>query len=123
MWTYEQKTGKLSHNGEVVATGYSGFDPGKNNPQAQDEPNVGPIPQGEWMIQKPAFDSPDHGPHVMRLLPKTGTVTFGRSGFLMHGDSIQHAGSASHGCVIMPRPVRNMVSDSPDNELEVISGD
>jgi hypothetical protein len=27
-------------------TGYSGMGPGKNNPGAQDEPGVGPIPRG-----------------------------------------------------------------------------
>lgn len=122
-WQYAQKTGVLSHNNDPLATGYSGFDDGKNNPAAQDQPNVGPIPQGSWTIQKPAYDSSDHGPHVMRLLPKPGTQTFGRSGFLMHGDSIQHAGSASHGCVIMSRLVRSIVSDSPDNDLSVVSGE
>lgn len=123
MWTYKQRTGELTHDGQHIWDGYSGFEEGKNAPEAQNVPNVGPIPQGAWTIDKPAYDSPDHGPHVMRLIPKPETNTFGRSGFLMHGDSVQHAGSASHGCIIMPRFVRDQVSTSPDQNLEVVSGE
>ena len=123
MWKYAQKTGELSHDDEPVARGYSGFESGKNNPDMQNVPNVGPIPQGGWTIEKPAYDSPDHGPHVMRLIPRPETETLTIVGFLMHGDSVQHAGSASHGCIIMPRPIREQVSSSPDNDLEVVSGE
>ena len=53
-WTFEQKTGKLSHNGDYVATGYAGGNcghnpEGKNNPDKQAIHNVGPIPRG-WEI-------------------------------------------------------------------------
>ncbi len=46
MWTYAQKTGSLLQDGQAVATGYSGFDEGKNNPAMQAIHDVGPIPQG-----------------------------------------------------------------------------
>jgi hypothetical protein len=120
MWTYAQSTGALLHDGDPVATGYSGADNGKNNPEMQAIHNVGPIPQGGWTIVGPPVNTPDHGPYVLRLEPAVGTKTFGRSGFLMHGDSIESPGCASHGCVIMPRSVREQVWASGDTELEVV---
>lgn len=108
-WTYVQKTGALLRNDQPVATGYSGFDNGKNNPDMQAVPNVGPIPQGTWTIVGPPFNSPEHGPYVMRLVPDKNTHTFGRSGFLMHGDSIEAPGCGSRGCIVMPRTIRELV--------------
>ena len=120
MWTYAQKSGDLLQNGQRVATGYSGIDDGKNNPAMQAVANVGPIPQGDWTIEGPPVNTTTHGPFVLRLTPAAETNTFGRSGFLMHGDSIESPGSASHGCVIMPRVVREQVWNSGDTDLEVI---
>jgi hypothetical protein len=59
---------------------------------------------------------------VLRLEPEPDTDTFGRAGFLMHGDSGAHPGEASEGCIIMPRNVREAVWTGGDHELEVVSG-
>jgi|SRR5579862_1648174 len=120
-WTYVQQSGELQHDGKPIATGYSGAGAGKNNAALQNVPNVGPIPQGDWTISGPPVDTPDHGPCVLKLTPAVGTETFGRSGFLMHGDSKEHPGCASHGCVILPRSVREQVWNSGDRELEVLA--
>ena len=121
MWTYAQKRGALRQpNGKVVATGYSGFDNGKNNPAMQAIHDVGPIPQGKWTIAGPPINTTEHGPFVLRLEPASSTNTFSRSGFLMHGDAINAPGTASRGCVIMPRKVREEVWSSGDTELEVV---
>src|ERR1035438_5538324 len=40
---------------------------------------------------------------VQALTPESGTNTFGREGFLIHGDSVQNPGTASHGCIILPQ--------------------
>jgi hypothetical protein len=120
MWTYAQKTGKLLQDGRLVGTGYSGFDNGKNNPAMQAVHDVGPIPQGEWTIVGPPMNTPSHGPFVLTLEPADGTNTFGRSGFLMHGDSIQSPGCASHGCIIMAHTVRDQVWNSGDTDLQVV---
>ena len=120
-WTYTQKSGELRQDGKPVATGYSGAGVGKNNPALEDVPNVGPIPQGNWTIAGPPTDTADHGPYVLKLNPSAGTETFGRSGFLMHGDSKEHPGCASHGCVILPRSVREQVWNSGDRDLEVLA--
>ena len=120
-WSYAQKTGELRQDGEPVATGYSGAGAGKNNPDMERVPNVGPIPQGGWTIAGPPTNTADHGPYVLTLKPEADTRTFGRTGFLMHGDSIESPGCASQGCVIMPRAIREHVWKSGDRELEVVA--
>jgi hypothetical protein len=119
-WSYAQKTGELNQDGKHVAKGYSGFNNGKNDPSMQELSNVGPIPQGQWTIAGPPANTADHGPYVLRLEPSPETNTFGRSGFLMHGDSKEHPGCASHGCIILPRAARERVWTSGDRELDVI---
>src|ERR1035437_2005502 len=104
-WTYEQATGKLLHDGDLVATGYSGAGGGKNNPTTQDVHNVGPIPIGHYTIEAPV-DTVTHGPYVLRLEPDLANEMFGRAGFLIHGDSVVHPGTASEGCIIQARTVR-----------------
>lgn len=121
MWTYAQKTGGLWCDGKQVGSGYSGCDEGKNDPDMQAVPDVGPIPQGEWLIVGPPVNTPGHGSYVLRLQPAPETETFGRSGFLMHGDSIESPGCASKGCVIMPRATREAVWNSGDTHLEVVA--
>jgi hypothetical protein len=46
---------------------------------------------------------------------------FGRSEFLCHGDSIEHPGDASEGCIIQLRDVRRQMWESPDHTLEVVA--
>ena len=120
-WTYAQNTGELQQDGKHVSTGYSGASEGKNNPAMDNVLNIGPIPRGDWTIAGPPVDSKDHGPYVLKLNPAPSTETYGRTGFLMHGDSKEHPGGASHGCVILPRAVREDVWQSGDRDLEVIA--
>jgi hypothetical protein len=118
-WKYIQANGNLIFGGKLIAAGYSGFGPGKNNPAMQSIPNVGPIPVGKYTIGL-AFESEKDGPVVMHLMPAEETETFGRGGFLIHGDNAAHMGSSSHGCIILSRPVRLAIAASEDRELEVI---
>lgn len=119
MFVYSQSTGALwDVAGHLLTVGYSGFGEGKNNPLMQDKQGIGPIPQGGYTIGEP-FDSEKEGPLVMRLMPDADTNTFGRDGFLVHGDSIDHPGCASHGCVILSRPARLVLSQSHDKRLYV----
>ena len=122
-WTYKQASGELWHGDpEPVAVGYSGAEPlGKNNPDAQDIPCVGPIPQGNYTITGPPENTTSHGPFVLQLVPDPANEMFGRSGFLMHGDSIEHPGQASEGCIIMPFNVRQRVWNSSDRDLIVVA--
>jgi len=120
-WTYAQKSGELQHDGEPVATGYSGAGPGKNNPSMQTVHNAGPIPRGGWTILGPPVNTAEHGPYVLSLKPSPETSTFGRSGFLIHGDSKESPGCASQGCVILQRSVREEVWNSGDRNLDVVA--
>ena len=119
MWTYEQRSGALGKDGQRVATGYSGFGDGKNNPDLENVHDVGPIPRGVYAIGPP-HDTTAHGPHVMALTPLPDTNTFSREGFLIHGDSLQNPGTASHGCIILPPDVRKQISASGDTEIQVV---
>jgi hypothetical protein len=119
-WRWDQSAGELSRDGELVSRGYSGFGRGKNNPSMQAAQGVGPIPAGRWRITE-RYDSANVGPYALKLEPCAGTETFGRSAFRIHGDSIRNPGTASHGCVVVPRKVREAVWRSGDRDLEVVS--
>jgi len=119
MWTYVQRTGELFRDGQFISKGYSGAGLGKNNPDMQSVHDVGPIPAGAWEICGPPYNTLTHGPYILRLEPKSGTATFGRVGFLMHGDSLTFPGEASKGCIIITRITRNKVWDSGDRDLTV----
>jgi uncharacterized protein RhaS with RHS repeats len=117
-WEYSQSTGQISQKGNAVGTGYAGAGVGRNNSAMQSVPNVGPIPQGTWFIGN-AYNSPKAGPITIVLTPSTGTNTFGRSAFGIHGDNSAGNQSASEGCIVVNPSVRNLILNSGDNELVV----
>jgi hypothetical protein len=123
-WTYQQVTGRLLDDlCNIIGVGYSGRSPdGKNDPVMQSVPNVGPIPCGDYTIEPPV-DTVTHGPFVLALTPSPKNEMWGRSGFLMHGDSVIAPGTASLGCIIQSRDVREAVWDSNDHLLTVVSGE
>lgn len=122
MWHYNVPRGWLDKDGVLISKNcYSGFQEGRNNPSYEAIHDVGPIPQGVWIISGPPFDSPDHGPYVLRLTPANGTITFGRDGFLIHGDSESHPGEASKGCLIADRTTRTRIYQSGDTNLTVFT--
>jgi hypothetical protein len=118
MWTWDQSAGLLSRAGKSWR-GYSGARNGKNKPSMQAAQGVGPIPRGRWTIVA-RKDSPNTGPCTLVLVPDAGTDTCGRSEFRIHGDSIANPGTASHGCIILPRVVRDLIWASGDRALEVV---
>jgi hypothetical protein len=121
-WTYTQKTGALSHNGNPVATGYSGNTTGLDNPAAQDKIGVGPIPCGNYTIGPP-HEPIDHlGPNALPLIPAAANEMFGRSGFFIHGDNSAMNHTASDGCIILGPAFRKAIIDSEDAALVVVSG-
>jgi RHS repeat-associated protein len=123
-WEYSQSTGQLWHfppeggAGEFAGEGYSGSGEGLNNPLYQLEPNVGPIPEGEYRIGPPV-PSPLGNP-TMSLTPKEGTETFGRGPFLIHADNPCECFTASKGCVVLPREVRQRIAGSGDPNFRVV---
>ena len=117
MWFYSQSTGRLTHYGELIGTGYAGHPPYVNDPLAQDKHGCGPLPQGMYTIGQEV--SSTLGPITMPLQPYPQNEMYGRSGFYMHGDNPAHVGWSSDGCIIMPHDVRNQVSVSTDRVLMV----
>jgi hypothetical protein len=118
MWVYFQSSGNLIHNSLFIAKGYSGKGIFKDNPYAQIRPFQGPIPRGIYKVGT-AFNSDKHGPFCLPLEPSGYNEMFGRNEFLVHGDSADHPGDASEGCVIMPRNVREAIANDEDKYLVV----
>lgn len=118
MWTYHQASGSLTRLDQQIATGYSGRDPYKNDPTAEARKGEGPIPRGRWKIKR-KYDSKRVGPYALELEP-VGHDAHGRSAFLIHGDKIGSPGTASNGCIILAKPVRQRIWTSGDRELEVV---
>ena len=122
-WKYEQLTGRfLDPEGDLKGVGYSGQLPHVNDPDAQSVHDSGPIPAGKWQAVELIPESTSHGPFVIRLEPYDSTETFGRAGFMIHGDSIKIPGHASHGCIIQSRDVRELFWASPDHDIDVVRG-
>ena len=123
MWTYVQSTGQLltvdDGGWKVVGTGYSGKGEHKNDPGSQALHNLGPIPRGFYTIGPPV-NSETHGPFCLPLIPDASNAMFGRAFFLIHGDSKQHPGEASEGCIIQNRATREAVWNSGDRRLQVV---
>ncbi len=121
MWTYEQLTGRIIQDTELVGVGYSGSPAGKNNPDMQNVAQTGPLPRGTYTISAPRT-SPHTGPYTLDLTPDPANEMFGRTEFRIHGDSIEHPGTASEGCIITGRHVREEIWTSGDHQLEVVRG-
>jgi hypothetical protein len=120
MWTYDSANGNLSQDGSFVVAGYSGIGDGLNNPAEEMDADIGPIPRGDYTID-PFFDDPGgKGPIVAHLIPAPETATFNRSGFMIHGDNAAMNHTASHGCIILDREIRQRIAASGDTALEVV---
>ena len=113
-YTYRQTTGDLLDKGDRVATCYAGgnggLNPeGVNNPALQYASNVGPLPQGRYVVgdlHSAAIDGINFdarfGPTYRRLKQVNEEQMHGRSGMLMHWDRADRATrpqSGSHGCI------------------------
>lgn len=120
MHIFEQSTGKwIGPDASMWGQGWAGQLAGRNNPAMQNVPNVGPLPEGIYMIGY-AYDHPVLGPVTMDLEPDLINIMFGRSAFRVHGfgaDVIR----ASEGCVIQIRPVRERIDSSTDRILRVVA--
>jgi hypothetical protein len=122
MLTYNISTGELrDENGLIVGEGYSGKGNCKDDATACELHNLGPIPPGIYSMGEPE-DTVTHGPFVIPLTPSPENTMYGRSGFLMHGDSIIAPGTASDGCIIMSRTTRERAAQEGDHLLKVVAG-
>lgn len=129
-----QRTGEWVHDNIVKAVGYSGGPAswhdagaavdGRNNPDMERVPNVGPLPRGLWAMVELIPHHPTLGDYVIRLEPLEGTETWGRGDFAIHGPNAAKApGYSSHGCPVIERPGRERIWTSGDHVVEVVRGD
>jgi Protein of unknown function (DUF2778) len=115
---YYIREGLITFNGKSLGVGYSGNGVGRNNPSKTNVRAVGPIPVGKWVVG-PGFQHPHLGPLSLPLTPVDPRNALGRSGFFVHGDNPKGDGSASEGCIVISRPVRNKL-DMLTKESQVI---
>jgi hypothetical protein len=85
--------------------GYSGNASKLNDIHSQNLEGVGPIPAGLYTISK-IYDDDKRGKHTCVLVPDSANKMYGRSGFLLHGDTAAEAHAASDGCIIFPYFIR-----------------
>jgi len=116
-WVYYQSSGRLELDGRLVGTGYSGAPGYINDPNEEDKKDRGPVPRGRYSIGSPRY-STTTGPYALPLTPIDHSA-HGRNHFQIHGDSRRHPGTASSGCVILPREVREIIGSSGSSILEV----
>lgn len=132
MLTYQVKTGILQANGAIIGKGYSGHGEGINNPDMEMDADIGPLPRGDWELKLIADDNGNPIDYkgkkapVFHVIPCSGTETFGRSGFLMHGHmSGEIVGNpetekSSLGCLVQEHATRVQVMISTDKRLRAI---
>lgn len=91
----------------LLCRGYSGRGSGRNNPTQEKVISVGPIPRGMWRLE-PSREHSTLGPVSIPLVPVAHNA-HGRSGFYIHGDNRSANGTASSGCIIAPRRIREAI--------------
>lgn len=111
-YEYHQSTGLLyladrEDGRSLVARGYAGKGHGLNNPDAEHLVRVGPLPRGSFRIGSPV-DHPRLGPVSLPLT--RAQIPHGRNAFFIHGDNSRADFSASSGCIILPRSVREWIA-------------
>ena len=122
VYRYVQTTGVLEVPGTSVSYRcYSGRGLFVNVAGADDLVGEGPIPVGGWMIRS-AYNHPRLGPLVFPLVPVAGNTTK-RSGFFIHGDNARRNQSASSGCIVAERWVREAIRSALAyrNLIEVVA--
>ncbi len=122
--TYSQSTGDISctnAQGQPYYNeqGYAGTGNGRNNPNAQAQQSVGPLPRGQWQVNGPWRNSPNTGRNTITLTPLSGNecLSSGRdcSSFRIHGNNRRN--DASHGCIVLPP---NRTTIPPGEIIEVV---
>lgn len=113
-FVYSQSTGRFydgtnPERSVLMGIGYSGSGSDRNNPRSQSMPRRGPIPRGVYTVDR-AKDHPRLGPISIPLIPWPTNQMFGRSAFLIHGDNAKGDGSASEGCIILGRNIREEIA-------------
>lgn len=120
--TYRQSTGELlDADGALVAKCWAGHGQGLNNPIMEDVQCVGPLPRGLYHVG-PWQTHPRLGQHCAPLTQIQGE-SFGRSGFWVHGPSLNpdKYGQESEGCIVVPHGPRLALEALRPDYVQVIA--
>jgi RHS repeat-associated protein len=111
----------------VAVLAYSGHGIGLNNPSMQNIQNVGPITQGSFTFgrEQDYVTARNHKlKNAMIIKPLPGTYTFGRGGYMFHGDNAAANRSGSEGCIVTDKDTRDQIEKFremlKDNRLDVV---
>lgn len=120
-WTYSQKTGALKDaSGKLWGYGFAGQQIGLNNPDAEDQKNIGPLPQGKYTMTKWFALHPRVGAAAIELTPDLSNQMFGRSEFFIHGLDIMDPLHSSEGCMVFGGSTQRLaIWESTDHDLLV----
>ncbi len=113
-WKFESGTGKIwGSTNNYLGIGYAGQGAGKCNPEMENVKGIGPLPHGLWKPVQFFAVHPTVGKDAVRVDPADQETLdrvkkYGRDpmSFFMHGDSIEHPGLASHGCMVEQHDIR-----------------
>ena len=128
---YEIKSGRIYdvslRKHRFVGTGYAGRGTHRDDPQSINLFRQGPLPVGDYWIEAPR-SHPVLGPYALALTPWPSNEMYGRSAFYIHGDNKSANFTASEGCIILPRIIREVIgggfaSGSVGRHLIVVSGE
>lgn len=132
MITFKISTGAiLAADGSLLGTGYAGNGDAINDPTQCDQKMHGPLPVGLYAMGDPE-DRQHTGPFSIPLTPDPSNEMHGRGSFYVHGGlasepcdspSMTPGGSrtASDGCIVTAREVREKITQDEDRRLNVIA--
>lgn len=122
-WVYSQSRGilwlRVGDETKRIGIGYSGHPPYVNDTSAEALKARGPIPRGSYRVGR-GFDHVRLGRLVFYLEPASSNVMHGRSGFFIHGDNEYGDNSASFGCIVLKRSVRDRIAAEDIRTLVVV---
>jgi len=110
----------VDHGGSAQGLGsaYSGNGPFMNNPDFTSVHKHGPLPVGTYTIGAPENRPQSVGQFALPLLPAPDNQMLGRSGFWIHGDNPAGDHTASDGCIVTSRVIRQICATY--HTLEVV---
>lgn len=124
--TYIISTGDFyAPDGSLLGVCYAGHPPHVNDISAVNVKNIGPLPPGSYRMGT-AYNNIHTGPLSIPLIPLAEQThspeenpfawLHGRNDFYIHGDSLNHPGYASDGCIVASHEIRLKIVEISKND-------
>jgi hypothetical protein len=103
-YVYSQRNGRLTLGNDTIGTGYSGRGEARNNPAMQNQPKVGPISTGVYVIMGRDFDPNTREPsiEIWPVPPGNSAGRFPAEMFRIRCETNPPDGGAA-GDIVLPR--------------------